>query len=265
VDWTNKVIWITGASSGIGEELVYQLAEKGARIILSARNTDKLEAIKQQAGLDHTTGHIYPLDVSDYHDLATAAQNMIDRFGRIDVLINNAGVTQRAVAADTLISVDERLMNTNYFGAIALTKALLPHFLERQSGIIAVTSSVAGKIGTPLRTAYCASKHALYGFYESLRAEVYQHGIQVTLVCPGFINTDISRNALKGDGSKYGISDEAQAKGVPVKRCVKLYIKALEDGKEEVIIAGMKEKSGILLSRFIPGLLRRMMRRVKVT
>ena len=265
MDWKDKVVWITGASSGIGKELVIQLASKGARIILSARNSDRLQEVCTSVGLTETNSHIHTMDLSKYHQINDDIEEVLQKFGRVDVLINNAGITQRAFASETELEVDEHLMNINYFGPVALTKGLLPHFKERGSGIVAVTSSVAGKIGTPLRTAYCASKHALHGFFESMRAEVHDQNIQVTIVCPGFIQTDISMHAMAGDGSQYGKMDDGISNGMTVEKCVNQYIKAIEQGKEEVIISQSKEKFAVLLNRFYPSQLRKLIRRSTVT
>lgn len=265
MDLKDKVVWITGASSGIGAELAVQTAQKGARVILSSRNREQLETVRDSAGLNAKNSLVHPLDVSNYKNFNEDVNIVLDHFGRVDILINNAGVTQRETAASTDISVDERLMKTNYFGTVALTKSILPHFLERGSGVIAVTSSVTGKFGTQLRTAYSASKHALHGFFESLRAEVDSQGIQVTIICPGFVDTRISHNALKGDGELYGKADEGQLSGMTAAACARRYIKAIEDGKEEAVIAQFRERFAVWLSRFHPPLLRRIIRRSKVT
>jgi short-subunit dehydrogenase len=155
-------------------------------------------------------------------------------------------------------------METNFFGTVSLTRALLPSMLDRRSGRIAVISSVAGKFGTPLRSAYSASKHALHGFFESLRAEVYTQGITVTLVCPGFIRTNISINALTANGTPQGTMDSAQAGGMSPDACAAKIVAAVEKGRPEVYIGG-KELLGIYLNRFVPGLFRRIIRKTRVT
>lgn len=263
--WKNKVVWVTGASSGIGEALVKQLTPLGARIVLSARNLDSLNRVRDEAGLNDADSLVLPLDLGNYGQLGEAVHLVLEKFGRMDVLINNAGVTQRSLVRDTGIKVDEGLLAVNYFGPVALTKAVLPVMLQQGSGHIAVTSSVAGKLSTPLRSGYCASKHALHGFYESLRAETYDRNIRVTLAVPGFIKTDISRHAVTGDGSAWNRSDEAQEKGLSADLCARKYLKAIEAGREEIVIAGGKERLALFLSRFAPGLLRRMVRNTKVT
>ena len=202
-------------------------------------------------------------DVSDASAIEAAAHMVLERFGHVDVLINNAGVTQRSLAKDTILAVDRRIMEVDFFGAVALTKAVLPSMLALHSGRIVVISSVAGRVGTPLRSAYAASKHALHGFFDSLRAEVHAEGLGVTIICPGFIRTEISRHALKGDGSAYAIMDPALAAGMPVERCASRIVAAIRSGKDEVTIGG-RETLGIALHRFFPGLFRRLIRRMKV-
>lgn len=263
--WKNKVVWVTGASSGIGEALVKQLTPLGARIVLSSRDQASLNRVCNEAGLTGSDSLVLPLDLGEYNGLESAANQVLEKFGRIDVLINNAGFTQRSMARDTGIDVDERLIAVNYFGPVALTKAVLPAMLKQGGGHIAVTSSVAGKLSTPLRSGYCASKHALHGFYESLRAEMYDRNIVVTIAVPGFIRTDISKHAVTGDGSPWNRSDEAQEKGISAEVCASRYLKAIEAGTEEVVIAGGRERLALFLKRFAPGLLRRMVRNTKVT
>ncbi len=265
MEWKNKVVWITGASSGIGEELVHQLARKNCNLILTSRNEKKLVEVQRVAGLSPKSSMVLPIDLSNYHHIEPEVDKVLDKFGHIDVLINNAGMTQRSFIKDTIIDVDERLMALNYMGPIALTKAVLPHMLARGTGHIVVTSSVAGKLATPLRSTYCASKHALHGFFESLRAEVYKQNIHVTLICPGFIQTNISSNALMGDGSQHRKMDEGQSNGMTVQACVRKNITAIENNKSDVIISGLKEKFALILQKFSPSFFRKMVREMKVT
>ena len=195
-----KMVWLTGASSGIGEAVAYALAARGARLILSARRVEKLQAV--QAACARPDRHrILPLDLADPASLAAAVPQALAHGGAIDVLINNGGISQRAQAVETDLAVDRRIMEVNYFGTIALAKAVLPSMLERGAGHIAVVSSLMGKFSTPRRSAYAASKHALHGFFDALRAEVHHAGVRVTLICPGYVRTDISRHALTADGT----------------------------------------------------------------
>mgnify|MGYP001951785644 CR=1 FL=1 len=185
-------------------------------------------------------------------------------FGKVDVLINNGGISQRGLAAETPLSVDKKILDINYIGTIGLTKAVLPYFIKQKSGQIAVTSSAVGKFGSPIRTSYAASKHALHGFYDGLRAELFDYNIGITLVCPGPINTSISENALTASGEKQGIKNDAIANGISPEVLAKKYIKALRKNKREVWI-GKKEVFAIYVKRFFPGLFARIIRNVKVT
>jgi short-subunit dehydrogenase len=264
MNFTNKVVWITGASSGIGKALAIELSKQGAKLILSARNTEKLEAVKQLcATIDSVK--VLPLDLEDYLSLENKVEEAINWFGRIDILVNNGGVSQRSLASETSIAVDKRIMDINYLGTVALTKAVLPHFIKNKKGQFVVTTSIVGKIGTPLRSSYAASKHALHGFFDCLRAENHKHNISVTLVCPGFVNTNVSINALTGDGSPQNKMDTATQNGIAPDRFAKIMTKAIAKKKEEVYIAGAKEKLGVYAKRFYPKLLSKMIRRLSVT
>ena len=200
MSFKNKVIWITGASSGIGRALAIELAQQKVKLILSSRTKEELERVKKKCA-NFSEVQILPLDLVDYTNLQEKVDKAIAFFDKVDILVNNGGISQRSLAIDTQISVDKRLMDINYLGTVALSKALLPHFIKNKKGQFVVTTSIVGKIGTPLRSSYAASKHALHGFFDSLRAEQYKNNIFVTLVCPGFVNTNISLNALTGDGT----------------------------------------------------------------
>lgn len=260
----NKVIWLTGASSGIGEALVYELASEGAKLVLSARRKAELERVKQNCPPDSQLNiHILPLDLSQPDSLAQATREAIQVFGHIDILINNGGISQRSLIRETTMEVDRRLMEVNYFGAVALTKNLLPHFVDRKAGQFVTLSSVTGKFGTPFRSGYAASKHALHGFFDSVRAEHWKDNISVTMICPGFINTPITLAALKGDGSPLNEVDKAQAKGKPVEWCAKRIVRAIEKKREEVYIGG-KEVLGVYIKRLFPSLFSKVIRKVPV-
>jgi len=264
MDFKNKVVWITGASSGIGKALAIKLSNCNTRLILSARNKIKLEEVKLLCENSNKI-KILSLDLEDFVSLQHKVTEAISLFGVIHVLVNNGGISQRSLAKETNLSVDKRIMNINYLGTIALTKGLLPHFIENGGGQFVVTSSIVGKIGTPLRSSYAASKHALHGFYDSLRAETHADNISITIICPGFVNTDVSKNALTGDGSPQQKMDTATANGIEPERFAKLMAKAIYNKKEEVNIAGAKEKSGTYVKRFFPKLLSIMIRKLRVT
>jgi short-subunit dehydrogenase len=247
-----KVVWITGASSGIGEELARQLDRAGAQLILSARNVDKLNELKES--LQHKEQHlVVQVDLADTSKVGLLAQQIVSHYGRIDVLINNGGISQRATAFDTTMDVNRQIMEVNFFGNIAMTKAVLPVFRQQKSGQILVISSIAGKFGFHLRSAYSASKHALFGYYESLVMEESEYNLKVTVACPGKINTPISTNALTGEGQAHGLMDHNQATGMSVEDCVKQLLHALVKNKHEVLI-GNKELLAVKLKRFFPRL-----------
>jgi short-subunit dehydrogenase len=263
----HKVIWITGASSGIGEALTYELARQPVKLILSARRKEELERVKGNCPAEAQPDiRILPLDLAKPETLALTTEAAIQLFGRIDILINNGGISQRSLVKETLLEVDRQIMEVDYFGTIALTKYLLPHFLERGQGHFVTVSSVMGKIGTPYRSGYAAAKHALHGFFDSLRAELCKESkhIYVTLVCPGWIRTPITLNALTGDGSKLNKMDSATGKGMPADRFARKMIHAIEQRKEEVVIGGIKEKLAVLIKRFFPKLFSRIIRTARV-
>lgn len=258
-----KTVWITGASSGIGKALALEFSKEGANIILSARNEEKLIEVQQQCAYSDRT-KILPLDLTEQQTFEQKTQEAIGYFKSIDILINNGGVSQRSMAIDTKLEVDQKLFEINYFGTIALSKALLPHFVSKNSGQIAVITSVVGKIGTPLRSSYAGSKHALHGFFDSLRAEISEN-ISITLICPGFVNTDVSINALTADGSSQNTKDKATASGLSPELFAKKAVIAIKKKKQEVVIAGALEKFAIYSKRYYPLLLARMLRKVDVT
>lgn len=264
--FTNRRVWITGASSGLGEALALALAAQGAALILSARNQQALERVATQcraAGCREVTVH--PLDLADTDAIGDSARRLLERVGKVDVLINNGGISQRDYALQTSLQVDDKIMRVNYLGTIALTKAVLPHMLMHELGHIVTISSVVGKFGSPLRSSYAASKHALHGFFDSLRAELGETPVRITLICPGYIRTDISKNALTGDGTPQGTMDQATDKGMAPELFARKTLKAIRDGKEEAVIGGGKELLAVWMKRFFPGILSSILRRAKVT
>ena len=187
--WKDQTVWITGASSGIGEALAKEFAGHGANLVLSARSKDKLEQVASTC--PDVSVLVLPLDVTDESQMSPAIKQVIERFGSIDLLINNAGISQRSTAIETTMETYRTIFEVDVFGQIALTKHVLPIMIEQASGHIAVTASVAGKMGVPFRTGYCAAKHAVMGFFDALRAEVADHNILVSTIVPGFIHTNI--------------------------------------------------------------------------
>jgi len=259
-----KIIWITGASSGIGKALAMEFSKQGAKLILSSRNIEKLEEVKKQCDNQENI-QILKLDLDDYLNLDKVVGKALKLFGNIDVLINNGGISQRSLAIDTGIEIDTHIFKTNYFGTVALTKAILPYFTAKKKGHIVVVTSVVGKIGTPLRSSYAASKHALHGFFDSLRAEIFKDNIDVTLICPGYVKTAISKNALTADGSKQNTMDKATENGLLPEEFAKKMIKAIANKKQEVVIGGVKEKFAVFVKRYFPKILSNMIRKMDVT
>ncbi|HEY1010141.1 MAG TPA: SDR family oxidoreductase [Daejeonella sp.] len=259
----NKIVWVTGASSGIGEALTYQMNKLGAKLIISSRNTESLYAVKANCKGSPLDIHVLPLDLEKTGTLPEIAAEALKIYGRIDLIIHSGGVSQRSLAMETDIKVAQRIMDINFWGSVALTQALLPSMIANKSGHIVVISSLVGKFGTRLRSAYSASKHALHGYFDSLRTEL-DPAIRITIVCPGFIRTNVTLNALTADGSRQNTMDDAQANGMPAEECAVQIIKAVMAGKQEVYIGG-KEKYGVLLKRFVPGLFSKIIRNAKVT
>lgn len=255
-----KIVWITGASSGIGEGLSYELAKKNCKLILSARNVTELERVKQNC---NATTEILPFDLADFDNAKENVVKAIALFGKVDVLINNGGVSQRSLIAETDFAVDKKLIEVDYLAIVALTKALLPHFIHNKNGYFVAVTSLMGKFGSPYRSGYCGAKHAVHGFYDVLRMEHQKDGIDVTLICPGFIQTNVAKNALVADGSNQITDDEATKNGMPVVVFVKKMVNVIEKRKFEAYIGG-KETLGVLLKRFFPKFLHYFVLRSKV-
>lgn len=259
---SKKVIWITGASSGIGEAAVYKFVKEGYQVILSARNEEALEKVKSASAFPELC-KVIPLDLADQGSFEEKTKKAIAAFGHIDMMLHNGGISQRSLIRETPLAVDRKLMEVNFFGTVALTKALLPHFITRNSGQFGVISSLVGKFGSPYRSSYAAAKHALHGFFESLRLEHFEDNISVTMICPGFIKTDVSKNALTADGTPLNEMDKAQENGMSAEDCAQGIFKALEHKKEEVYIGG-KETLGIYLKRFVPTIFTKILRKSEV-
>lgn len=261
--YSNKVVWITGVSSGIGKETAIQLAQQGAKLVLSARNKSELEKLKDS--LTNSNFHyVLPLDLEKSDNFNELAALVVKEMGRIDILVNNGGISQRATASETTMEVNRKIMEVNFFGNIALTKAVLTYMQAQKSGQILVVSSISGKFGFFLRSAYSASKHALHGYYDSLALEEEHNGIKVTIVCPGKINTPISTNAIGGKGEKHGVMDHNQATGMSVNACVREMLIGLEKQKRELLI-GNKEIMAVKIKRFFPNLFWKIIKKQSAT
>jgi len=251
--YNQKIVWVTGASSGIGEALAYELAKHDAILILSARRKEELERVQEKCLQMTAQCYVYPLDLTLGEQILEVAQKVIHRFGRVDILINNGGMSMRALAHEANLSVDRKIMEVNFFGQIALTKAVLPSMIAYGSGHLVAVSSLTGKFGFPLRSAYAASKHALAGYFETLGLELSHKNIKSTVVFPGRINTNISLYALTKDGSPHGKMDKGQKKGIPADKCARKMLKGISRQKREIIIAG-EEMLLVFFKRFIPPL-----------
>lgn len=257
----DRRVWVTGASSGIGEALARAIVRDGGRVVISARRVDKLNEVR--AGLSAPDRvAVVALDQSDPDRVADAVHPALAAFDGLDTVILCGGLSQRSFARETAFDVDRTLMTVNYLANVALTKALLPALLEHPRPQIVVISSVVGRVGSPYRSGYAASKHALHGFFDSLRAEL-PTSVAVTIVCPGFVKTAISMHSLTGDGSPLNQMDRAQAKGMPVEVFADRALRAILKRRREVVIGGT-EAWAPLLQRFVPGILARLVRRARV-
>ena len=259
----NKVVWVTGASSGVGEAMVYAFNKEEAQLIISSHDEAGLERVKNNCKYKTNDIFILPFNLLDHDNFPNLVNTVIEKFKTVDILFNIGGVSQRALVKDTIVDVDKKLMNINYFGPTLLTKALLPEMIKNKSGHIAVMSSLAGKFEIPLRSAYAASKHALHGFFDTLRAEVYENNIKVTLFCPAYIRTNLSVNAFTGDGSAQNLNDPGIKNGMPPEKFAQTALSAIKKGKYE-LISGGKEKFGVYIKRFFPKLLAKIIRKQNV-
>jgi short-subunit dehydrogenase len=257
----DKVIWVTGASSGIGKATAIQLSKEGAIVILSARREEELVKV---AKLCEGPTMILPIDLTQIETFGAVSDKAKTKFGRIDMLINNGGISQRSLASETSINVDRQLMEVNYFGNIALAKAVLPIFHQQKEGSFVVISSLSGKFGFFLRSAYAASKFALVGFYESLRLEEEKNNISVHLVFPGLIKTNISQNALNARGEKHSQLDDNQKSGISADECARKILKDLGKNKRNIFVGG-KEMMSLKIQRFFPNLFHKIIKKQNAT
>ena len=249
----NTVWWVTGASSGIGKSIAQFLLRHQAKVVLSSRNKEALVAVITECNVSEDQYLILSLDLENMVDVDIYVNTVIEKFSRIDYLINNGGISQRSLAAETGIEVIRKIMETNFFGTVALSKAVLPIMIQQQSGHIAAMSSVVGKFGFPLRSSYSASKQALHGFFESVRAENTIHNLYVSMIIPGRINTSISNNALSKDGQKHGVLDQGQADAMSPDKAAPIIIKGILNHKKEILVGG-KELLMVHIRRWLPRL-----------
>ncbi|UXX78053.1 SDR family NAD(P)-dependent oxidoreductase [Reichenbachiella carrageenanivorans] len=260
----NRNIWITGASSGIGEGLVRHLSQVKCNLIISARREEELVRVKNE-NQNAATIEVLPLDLADGPSLEAKTKAAEAFFGGVDILFNNGGISQRDKVIHTSMEVQRQIMEVNYFGTIALSKYVLPGMVKRKFGHHVTVTSAVGIISTPLRSGYSASKHAVHGFFDALRSEHFEDGIKVTLILPGYVNTQISYNALMGDGTQQNKLDKAQAAGLTVDQLVHKMLKKVAAQKEESYIGGFKEVMGIYMKRFFPSIFSILVRKMAVT
>lgn len=249
-----RVVWITGASSGIGAELARSYVERGAHVVLSARREDRLREVL--ARFDDPDRHmVLPLDVARPETHATAFSALLERFGHLDTLVLSAGIGQRAAIREVDLSIERRIMEVNFFGVLSLVHVTIEHLLTRPDGHLVVISSVMGKLSTPRRATYAASKHALHGWFDGLRAEIADSNVAISLICPGYIKTEISEQSLTPDGTPHGAMDAQHEKAMDVRTFARKAMRTLDKRKAETYIGG-PEIWAVPLKRFFPGFVR---------
>lgn len=264
MSFRDKVVWITGASSGIGEGIALAFAQQGAKLVLSARREPELQRVKQATGLSDTDCLVLPMDMLNLNHFSSHVQAVLNHFGRVDIMVQNAGISQRSLVKDTVFQVYRDVMELDYFAVVALTQAILPHMILQGRGHFVAISSVAGKIGVPYRGAYSAAKHALIGFFDALRAEHTNQGINVTVVCPGYIRTAISYNSYDAAGGRHNKLDDNQAKGMPADVCGRKIVAGVAANRKEMYVGKFYEGFGMALKRFFPSLVYRMVQSVNI-
>ncbi|MGF7141522.1 SDR family NAD(P)-dependent oxidoreductase [Roseimarinus sediminis] len=262
MDFKGKTCWITGAASGMGKSLAIALAAYQTRLIISDRDLAGLETTARLIEAAGSSVRIVPLDMSNSDLIAETARNLLADGEKIDALYQFAGISQRSLVVETPLDNDRKIMEINFFGVVALTKAILPHMIENGGGQLAGTSSLVGKFGFPYRSAYSSSKHALHGFFESLLAENAKNNIRVSMLIPGRVQTNISKFALKKDGSEYGKMDPGQANGISAEKAAKLIVRGLAKEKKEIWVGG-SEMLMLHVRRFLPRLYYYLASRIK--
>jgi len=264
MNYKGKTVWITGASSGIGAALAREFALEGARVIISSHEAEELEDIRKSLEPVSNDVHTLVFNLGYPEQVQAAAEKVLEEFGHVDVLMNNGGISTRAEALDTPVEFDRRVMEIDYFSGVILTKALLPKMIQNGYGHIGVTSSISGKFGFPLRSAYAAAKHALFGFYKSLWAETHRMGIRVTLFSPGRVQTNISLHALQKDGREHGKMDPGQARGITPEKCARSMIRAMKQNRKDVLIGGT-ELAMVWIHKYSKPLYHRIITRISAT
>lgn len=262
MNFTGKTLWITGASSGIGRAVAIEFSKNKCHLILSGR---KEEALKDVANICHKNGSttsVIPFDLGDEPSILEAAKTVLEKESKIDGLYHFGGISQRSFVSETPLSVDRKIFEVNFFGTIALTKLVLPIMIKNDGGQIGVTTSIVGKFGIPYRSSYSASKQALHGFFESLRAENVSNKILVSMIIPGRIKTNISVNAIGKDGNAHNKMDDGQDAGMEVEKAAKIIVRRLQKERKEILVGG-SEMIMVHIRRFFPRLYYYLSSRVK--
>lgn len=262
--FTGKVAWITGASSGIGEALVHEFVNRGATVIASSNDPAGLERVKLSSGDCSSMVHCVPFDLSDTSGIKDIVEKQLKSEGRIDYLLNIGGISQRARIEETPLWLDRKIFEINYFGTIALTKAILPYMIEQKSGHVLATSSITGRFGFPLRSAYSASKQALHGFIETLYLENKISNIRASVIIPGRVRTSISIHALDGQGKEHGKLDDGQANGILPSKAAEIIIRGILRNRREILV-GKGELFLLHIRRHFPWLFFRIADKIKST
>lgn len=253
MNFKNKTLWITGASSGIGRAFAIELSKKKCQLILSSRNKDSLDQVSKICKVNGSSTLVIPFDLGDENSVNHAANKVIDKNISIHGLYHFGGISQRSLVSETKLSIDRKIFEVNFFGTIALTKKILPILLKNKNAQIGVTTSIVGKFGFPYRSSYSATKHALHGFFESLRIENKKNGLIISFIVPGRIKTNISKNAIDKEGNSYNKMDPGQDKGKTTESTVKIIVNKLEKDKKEILVGG-KEIIMVYVRRFFPSL-----------
>jgi short-subunit dehydrogenase len=262
MNFTDKTIWITGASSGIGKAVALEISKEKAHLILSGRKEDALHEVAKYCESNGSTTAIIPFDLSNEKSVESAGKKALAKHPKIDCLYHFGGISQRSFVNETPLFVDRKIFEVNYFGTIALTKIVLPVMLKNGGGQIAATSSIVGKFGFPYRSSYSASKHALHGFFESLRAENTNNNILISVIIPGRIKTNISVNAINKDGNIHAKMDNGQDTGMSAERAGKIICRKLKRERKEILLGG-NEIIMVHIRRFLPKLYYYLSSRVK--
>lgn len=262
--FSGQYAWITGASSGIGEALVYEFINRGATVIISSNDEQGLERVKAACGDKSSEIICTPFDLSDTSGIAGLVEQQMKITGRLDYLINIGGISQRARIDETPMWLDRKIFEINYFGTIALTKAVLPYMISQKSGHIVATSSISGRFGFPLRSAYSASKQALHGFFETLFLENKKNNIRTSILIPGRVRTNISFHALNSEGKEHGKMDEGLSKGITPEKAARIIIRGITRNKREILVGG-GELVILYIRRICPWLFFRIADKLKST